>query len=118
MFWRERTGSPNVPELTTNQEYEDLLQRDLVIVFKHSPACGVSWVAHSEVIRFLRNQPDAPIYLVCVRRRRDLSRYIAQSTGVVHESPQILILRKGQVVGAASHDEITADSLLALLESV
>lgn len=106
--------SPGIPELTTTEECDALLAQDLTILFKHSHTCPVSLFAHREVIRFCAVQPEAPVYLVSVRRRRELSTHIAERTGVRHESPQVVVLRRGSVVGAASHEEITAELLASL----
>ncbi|MBV9405367.1 MAG: bacillithiol system redox-active protein YtxJ [Acidobacteriaceae bacterium] len=105
---------PNLPEVTTVQEYDRLLGQDLTIVFKHSPTCPISLFAHREVMRFRTAQPEMPVYLVSVRRQREVARHIAERTGVRHESPQVLVLRRGNLVGAASHDEITAELLTHL----
>ncbi len=105
----------SMPELTTTQECDDLLTHDLTIVFKHSPTCPVSLFAHREVMRFRTTQPDTPVYLISVRQQRDIARHIAERTGVRHESPQILVLRRGNLIGWASHDEITAELLKTLV---
>jgi len=72
-------------------------------------------MAHREVLQYRSAQPDVPIYLISVRRRRDVSRHIAEQTGIPHESPQVIVLRKGEVVGAGSHDDITAETLSAFV---
>jgi bacillithiol system protein YtxJ len=98
-----------ITELTSTQQYDSLLSEEISIIFKHSPTCPVSWFAHREVARFCENQPDAPVYLISVRRQRDIARHVAQSTGVQHQSPQVVVLRRGDVLAAASHDDITAE---------
>src|SRR5579875_3258690 len=107
-FWA-RSSTETIPELNSTQECDALFTHDLTIVFKHSPTCPISLFAHREVMRFRTAQPDARIYLVSVRRRRDVARHIAERTGIRHESPQIVVLRRGTVIAAASHDEITAE---------
>ncbi len=92
-----------------------LLTRELAIFFKHSPTCLVSLFAHREVMRFCQAQPDAPLYLIPVRKRREVARHLAERTGIRHESPQILVLRRGTVIGSASHHEITAELLSSLV---
>ena len=103
-----------IPEIKSLAECTSLMERDLVIFFKHSPTCPVSWMAHREVVKFLADQPEAPLYLVSVRQRRDVAQYIAEKTGVRHESPQIVVLRRGEVRADASHDEVTAEFLKQL----
>ena len=110
--WHRAT--PSLPEVTTLQECERLLDQDLTIVFKHSPTCPISLFAQREVMRFRTSQPETPVYLISVRRQREIARHIAERTGVHHESPQVLVLRRGNVVGAASHDAITAELLTHL----
>ena len=114
MFVRRREPASHIPELTTTNECEEIFAQALTVVFKHSPSCVVSLFAHREVMRFREAQPAIPVYLVSVRRRRDVARHIAERTGVQHESPQILVFRQGEVVGAASHDEITSELLTSL----
>ena len=100
-----------MPELATTEECDALFKKDFAIFFKHSPTCPVSLYAHREVSRFCEDQPDVPVYLVSVRKRRDVARHLADRTGVRHESPQILVVRNGDVVAAASHDEISVELL-------
>jgi bacillithiol system protein YtxJ len=68
-------------------------------------------MAHREVMRLRTEQPGLPLYLVSVRRRRDVARFIEERTGVRHESPQVLVLRQGTVVGFASHDDVTVSTI-------
>lgn len=117
MFFDWVRSQPSIPEVSTTEEWETLVAQDMTILFRHSPTCPISLFAHREVLRFRNAQPDAPVYLVSVRRRREVARHIADRTGVRHESPQILVLRRGNVVGAASHDEITAELLASLVAS-
>ncbi len=67
--------------------------------------------ALDEVEAFLAAHPDAHAYLVDVRAERPQSQRIAARTGVRHESPQLIILRRGSVLWSASHDDITADAI-------
>jgi bacillithiol system protein YtxJ len=64
-----------------------------------------------EVESFLRERPDLPAYIVHVRSERPLSQQIAARSGVPHESPQVIVLRRGAPVWSASHHEITAEAL-------
>jgi bacillithiol system protein YtxJ len=56
------------------------------------------------------DMPDQ-ISLVVVQSARELSRRVAEQTGVRHESPQAIILRNGQAVWTASHFDITAEAV-------
>jgi bacillithiol system protein YtxJ len=64
-----------------------------------------------EVEAFLRRHPHIPAYLVDVRAQRAVSQQIAARSGVEHESPQIIVFRRGAVVWNASHHDITVEAL-------
>jgi bacillithiol system protein YtxJ len=68
--------------------------------------------ALDEVEGFLCQQPDLPAFTVDVRAQRPLSQLIAARTGVQHESPQIILLRRGVPIWNASHDDIITDALV------
>lgn len=116
MQWLRSKPALEIPEVGSLDECVALMDRDLVIFFKHSPSCSISWSAHREVMKFFAAQPQSPLYLVSVRKRRDVAQYIATHTGVQHESPQIVVLRRGKLVGDASHDGVTATLLEQLAD--
>ena len=118
MFGFGHKLSEHMPELTTTQECDEIFSHEFCIVFKHSPTCMISRLAYGAVARFRSAQPDLPIHLISVRRRRDVSMYVADRTGVEHASPQILVLRRGHVVANASHDEITESWLQHCVENL
>jgi bacillithiol system protein YtxJ len=51
------------------------------------------------------------VALIEVQRARALSSEIATRLGVAHESPQVIVLRNGQVIWSASHFDITANAV-------
>jgi bacillithiol system protein YtxJ len=113
----QQSKAPAIAELNTIQEYDLLASQELTIIFKHSPTCPTSLFAHREVSRFCERQPDAPVYLISVRRQRDIACHIAQRTGVRHESPQVVVLSHGDVRAAASHGAITAEWIASAVAS-
>lgn len=91
------------------ESFEELASRSQnapVVVFKHSTTCPISAAAYNEMSRF-----EGEVALVEVQRARSLSREIEQRTGVPHESPQVLVLRKGKVVWEASHWKVKANAV-------
>ena len=74
-----------------------------VVIFKHSLTCPISAAAYAEMLAF-----DGDVALLEVQRSRELSREVEDRLGVAHESPQVIILKNGQVVWNASHFSITA----------
>jgi bacillithiol system protein YtxJ len=80
-------------------------EEEPVVLFKHSSTCPISAMAYQ------RMKEVEDVALVVVQRSRDLSRTVEARTGVRHESPQVLVLRRGQSVWSASHFDITADAV-------
>ena len=105
-----------IPQLSTTRDFDALLGQDLVVIFKHSNACDRSWAAHDEITEFRRTQPDVLLYLVSVLDSRPVARHVETVSGVQHESPQIVVFRRGKVVGSASHLAVTADRLTSIIQ--
>lgn len=68
------------------------------VIFKHSERCGISKDRRKALASI-----DAKIHSVEVREQRNISDHIAESTGVSHESPQLLIIQDGDVETVQSH---------------
>ena len=83
-----------------------------VILFKHSSTCPISESAYDEMAKV-----NAPVNLVVVQDRRDLSNEIEEKTGIRHESPQVIILKNGQPVWNTSHRKITSAAVEEALRS-
>ena len=83
-----------------------------VIVFKHSNACSISSRAYREMEK-LGDQ----VNILEVQSAREVSRELANLTGVRHETPQVIILRDGKAVWNASHFDVRADDVLKAVES-
>jgi bacillithiol system protein YtxJ len=103
-------------KIATEADLASVLAEPLAVVYKHSPICPTSGMAFEEIRSLRRLQQDVPVYLVDVVHSRPLSRYIAQRVGVVHASPQAIILRSGVPAWHASHFDLRADAIAHQLE--
>ncbi|MCX6605454.1 MAG: bacillithiol system redox-active protein YtxJ [Acidobacteria bacterium] len=92
-------------------DLEAIKQEECAILFKHSRTCPVSFMAQAQVKRFVALHPEVPVHTLVVQDDRELSREVAQWTGIRHESPQVFVLRKGTVVASTSHEGVTAEYL-------
>jgi bacillithiol system protein YtxJ len=99
--------------LVDEDALREALASDVAILYKHSPVCPVSLRAIEEVRRFAERQPAVPVYVVDVVRHRKLAQQLARDLGVRHESPQVIVLRKGGASQHASHRGVTAHTLEA-----
>jgi bacillithiol system protein YtxJ len=88
------------------EEMADRSKERPVIIFKHSLTCPISATAYDQMTEI-----ECEIALIEVQRARELSREIENRLGVAHESPQVIVLRNGQVVWNASHFKITAKAV-------
>lgn len=82
-----------------------------VLLFKHSQSCGTSFEALDELLSY-RNRNDRIRYaMVTVQQDRELSTAIAKRFNIRHETPQVILVRGGQVVWTASHFRINERAL-------
>jgi bacillithiol system protein YtxJ len=79
-------------------------------LFKHSTTCGISAGAAREVRALVT---ELPIYWVNVREQRDLSNWVAETYGVAHESPQLILIREGKAQQAWSHYDVHRSNVTA-----
>jgi bacillithiol system protein YtxJ len=88
--------------------------------FKHSTRCSISRMA----LRFLEEdwEENSPLvsewYFVDLLAHRSVSNQLAESLREAHESPQLLLVRGGECIYEASHDEIRADRIAEFLRGV
>jgi bacillithiol system protein YtxJ len=84
------------------------------LIFKHSLSCGTSAMAMEEMTELVASGPlDAEVALVRVQAARAVSDAIATQLKVRHESPQVLLVRAGQVIWSATHWNVTSDAVRA-----
>jgi bacillithiol system protein YtxJ len=111
-----------IQTLSTTDELEHALARSLevpVVIFKHSPTCGISAQAYESIAEWLdASSPAAEFFVLRVQASRALSTTLAQKFGIRHESPQALVIDGGQVVWHGSHFRATAGSIAAALDKL
>ncbi|WP_396149917.1 bacillithiol system redox-active protein YtxJ [Flavobacterium sp.] len=93
-------------------EIDEISQTKPVVLFKHSTRCSISRMALKQFDAEF-NYPEEKIdwYLLDLLNHRDLSNEIANRYNVVHQSPQIVVIRNGKAVFNESHDSISAEDL-------
>jgi bacillithiol system protein YtxJ len=91
-----------------------LFAAPLAVLYKHSPICATSGFAYQEMLAFRRTS-SIPVYLVDVVKHRPLSRALAERLGVVHASPQAIILKDGVPAWHGSHFDIEAEAMQRVL---
>jgi bacillithiol system protein YtxJ len=105
-------------KISTADDVASALSEPLAVVYKHSPICPTSGIAYEEMRSLRQLHGDVPVYVVDVVHSRPLSRYIAERVGVVHASPQAIILRAGVPAWHGSHFDLRADVIASWLASL
>ena len=109
-------------ELTTVADLDTALAESSerpVLLFKHSHTCGISAMAFDQMEAHLADRPFSVRYgLVTVQTDRTVSDEIANRLGVRHETPQVILVRDGQVVWHASHFHVNAKEVEEALKNL
>lgn len=85
-----------------------------VIIYKHSPICGMSDIAIVQFERFRLGDPGRfDFFQVDVIGARPASQKLEQLLGVRHESPQVLMVWESRCFWHGSHRAIKEDRLSA-----
>lgn len=109
----ERKESGQVPwiPLTSVEQLGEIKEKSATktqVIFKHSTSCGIS----SMVLSRFKESYDIPatsldLYYLDLHTYRPVSNATSDEFGVVHESPQLLVIKNGEVVAHESHGAIT-----------
>ena len=92
-------------------DLDQLTELPVAILLKHSTRCPISARAYGQVTELHDERPETPIYILDVNAQSRLSAQVAERFGVAHDSPQAFVLRLGQPVWSATHNDITAKRL-------
>lgn len=98
-------------EMTSRGDADAALGEESALVFKHSTRCPVSANARREMESLLSGGEPVPVYQVDVNARREVSEYVAERTGVEHQSPQVILLRGGRPEWKADRFAVTAGAI-------
>jgi bacillithiol system protein YtxJ len=104
---------PTFIAIESREAFDALLAGSIqepAVLFLHDWTCPISARAEDEVLTL-----EGTVHTVDVTTQHDLNRYIAERTGVRHESPQLFVFRGGRSVYDASHGRIRANVITALL---
>jgi len=102
--------------IDTLDQIESDSHNKTVAIFKHSVSCGISaHVKHSLESQWNFGEDELDIYYLDLINNRPISNEIASRFKVIHQSPQILIIKNGEVSYHSSHMAVTADNIQTAL---
>ena len=83
-----------------------------VVIFKHSISCGISGLAkHNLEKDWNFDTTSLDFYYLDLLSHRPVSNLVAEAFDVVHQSPQILVIKDGKSVFDTSHHLVNVESI-------
>ena len=83
-----------------------------VVIFKHSTRCVISRMVLREFERsFPEKGSSCCLYFLDLLAYRDISNKVGCNIQVFHQSPQLIVIKNGEAVYHASHNEIKANAI-------
>jgi bacillithiol system protein YtxJ len=111
---KETTSKINWIPLTNLDQLNEIValsNEKPVAIFKHSTRCSVSRFALKQFENQFDSADATDTYFLDLIEHRDVSNEIANRFQVVHQSPQLLLIKSGQSIYDASHSDIDAKDL-------
>jgi bacillithiol system protein YtxJ len=87
-------------------EISELSFQKPVVIFKHSTRCSISRMALKQFENEFNLEDKVTPYYLDLLEFRPISNEIAGRFGVMHQSPQIILIKDGNAVYTASHSDI------------
>jgi bacillithiol system protein YtxJ len=87
-------------------EISELSFQKPVAIFKHSTRCSISRMALKQFENEFNLEDKVTPYYLDLLEFRPISNEIAGRFGVMHQSPQIILIKDGNAVYTASHSDI------------
>lgn len=105
--------------LTSYEQLEEIKKQsdsEAVLIFKHSTRCGISSMVKRQFEGlFAEEHQSLKVYYLDLLNYRSISNEIATVFQIVHQSPQLIVIRNKNVVFNASHYDITEVNLTRFL---
>ena len=101
--------------LTNTTQFDAIKKASFIkpqAIFKHSTRCGISSMVMKKFVKnYNLNKDEANLYYLDLLTYRNVSDEVGYQFQVLHQSPQILIIKNGEVVHTASHYDIDANRI-------
>ncbi|APZ47264.1 cytosolic protein [Polaribacter reichenbachii] len=104
--WLPLTSLDQLEEIKKQSETESIL------IFKHSTRCGISSMVIKQFEKLFKEEhKNLKVYYLDLLSYRNISDEIGYQFQVMHQSPQLLVIKNGVSVHNASHYDITLTDL-------
>ena len=111
---KEEKELPWIPlkELSQLDFIEQKSKSKTQVIFKHSTRCGISRMVMNQFIdTYNLTEEDLDLYYLDLLNYRDISNEVGYKFQVMHESPQLLVIKNETVIVHASHGQINGIDL-------
>ncbi|KFF17120.1 bacillithiol system redox-active protein YtxJ [Flavobacterium hydatis] len=103
--WIPLTSLYQLDEIVTESKDKQIL------IFKHSTRCSISRMALKQFEKEFDLEDKVKAYFLDLIAYREVSNEIASRFNVVHQSPQLLLIKDGKSIYDVSHSDIDAEAL-------
>ncbi len=94
------------------EEIKDQSNERPQLIFKHSTTCGISRMVLNMFEQGYPLDGDrADLHFLDLHAHRDVSNKVSEIFGVLHQSPQLLVIKNGKVTFHTSHGAIADTDL-------
>lgn len=102
-------------QLTAMEQLDTIVEESKttpVAIFKHSTRCGISRMVLRNFESTYNIEPtQMKLYYLDLLNYRNISDEVGYKFQVVHQSPQLIVIKNGVAVAHASHHSIRAEEL-------
>ncbi|MGB3608498.1 MAG: bacillithiol system redox-active protein YtxJ [Psychroserpens sp.] len=92
--------------LTDVAQLDDIEKRSqskAQVIFKHSTTCGISKMAMRQFVGSYDLDANLDLYYLDLLNYREVSNEVGYKFQVIHQSPQLLVIKNGTAVAHGSH---------------
>ena len=94
------------------EEIKELSKTESIFIFKHSTRCGISSIVKKQFEGlFTEEYQNLKGYYLDLLNYRNISNEVGDSFQVIHQSPQLLVIKNEVSVLDVSHNDITIINL-------
>ncbi|NNK61352.1 MAG: bacillithiol system redox-active protein YtxJ [Flavobacteriaceae bacterium] len=105
--------------LTTIDQLQEIKTKSKTkpqFIFKHSTRCGISkMVINQFAEQYDLSADQADLYFLDLLSYREVSNEVGYAFQVIHQSPQLLVIKNGVVVAHASHGAVNEIDVYSMI---
>jgi bacillithiol system protein YtxJ len=111
----EKKSFLNWLPLTSLEQLETIQKEsntEAILIFKHSTRCGISNMVIKQFEKlFTAEHSNLKVYYLDLLNYRNISDEVGHKFQIMHQSPQLIVVRNGVSIHDASHNDITETNL-------